>query len=34
VLSCLWLWLIVRLRLREVWPRKSSRSGTGPSHPA
>jgi hypothetical protein len=34
VLSCLWLWLIVRLRLREVWPRKSSRSGTGPWHPA
>ena len=34
VLSYLWLWLIVRLRLREVWPRKSSRSGTGPWDPA
>src|SRR5439155_15558525 len=29
-----WLWSIVRLRLREVRPRKSPRSGTGPWHPA
>ena len=34
VLSRPWLWLIVRLRLREVRPRKSPRSGTGPWHPA
>src|SRR2546425_588016 len=29
-----WLWSIVRLRLREVRPRKSPRSGTGPWHRA
>src|SRR5438093_7909245 len=34
VLSHPWLWSTVRLRLREVRPRKSPRSGTGPWHPA
>ena len=31
VLSRPWLWSIVRLRLRKVGPRKSPRSGTGPT---
>src|SRR2546427_8316001 len=34
VLSRPWLRSIVPLRLREVRPRKSPRSGTGPWHPA
>src|SRR5437879_5430648 len=34
VLSPPLLWSIVRLRLREVRPRKSPRSGTGPWHAA
>jgi len=34
VLSPPLLWSTIRLRLREVRPRKSPRSGTGPWHPA